>query len=421
MTLQSSRVFHWARLLSKFISVQLVVQALTMASGIFVIRTLSQREYAYYTIAASMQGTLSILADMGISFGLSSIGGKVWKDRYRFGQLIKTALQLRHYLAIISIATVTPICIWLLLKNDAHLLDAILITAIVLIGFNFQMTVSVFDIVPRLHSQVGRIQKLDLVFSISKLFFLGIAYLTFLNSTMFILAGTIALGVKRLLIGNMVIDNIDRKAHLNKDDKAEIIKIIKQSAPNTVFFCFESQITVWLMSIFGKVQNVAELGALGRLAIIFTIIGSVMTGIIIPSFARCQSPELLLRRYLQILGTAIVFAVFLVILSITMPDQILWIIGSKYRHLKPELCLVMISSGLSFIVNTMWGMNASKAWIANMWLYIPATILMQIIGVIFLDIYTVNGAILFGMSSLVPGFCIQSYMTYKGLMTYKMT
>ena len=421
MTLQSSRVFHWARLLSKFISVQLVVQALTMASGIFVIRTLSQREYAYYTIAASMQGTLSILADMGISFGLSSIGGKVWKDRYRFGQLINTALQLRHYLAIISIATVTPICIWLLLKNDAHLLDAILITAIVLIGFNFQMTVSVFDIVPRLHSQVGRIQKLDLVFSISKLFFLGIAYLTFLNSTMFILAGTIALGVKRLLIGNMVIDNIDRKAHLNKDDKAEIIKIIKQSAPNTVFFCFESQITVWLMSIFGKVQNVAELGALGRLAIIFTIIGSVMTGIIIPSFARCQSPELLLRRYLQILGTAIVFAVFLVILSITMPDQILWIIGSKYRHLKPELCLVMISSGLSFIVNTMWGMNASKAWIANMWLYIPATILMQIIGVIFLDIYTVNGAILFGMSSLVPGFCIQSYMTYKGLMTYKMT
>lgn len=418
MTLQSSRLFHWARLLSKFVSIQLVVQALSLASGIFLVRTLNQQEYAYFSIAASMQGALSILADMGISFGLSSIGGKVWKDKYRFGQLINTALQLRQYLAVFSIAVVTPISIWLLLKNGADLFNAISITLIILIGFNFQMTASILEIVPRLHSQIDRLQKLDLYFHISRLFFIAIAYLTLFNSTMSVVAGTVALGIRRVLIGKIVIDSIDRKASLNKDDRAEIIKIIKQSAPNTFFFCFESQITVWLMSTFGKVQNVAEIAALGRLSIIFTIIGSVLNGIILPSFSRCQSPDLLLRRYLQILVTAITFAMFLFGLSIAIPEQILWIIGPKYAHLKPELYLVMISSGLSFIANTMWGMNASKAWIASVWLYIPSTIFVQVIGLLFLDVSTLKGAIFFGMSSLVPAFCLQSYMTYKGLKNY---
>jgi len=44
---------------------------------------LEQREYAFFTIANTMQGTLNLLADVGISVGLVSIGGRVWQDRPR--------------------------------------------------------------------------------------------------------------------------------------------------------------------------------------------------------------------------------------------------------------------------------------------------------------------------------------------------
>jgi hypothetical protein len=57
------------------------------ASGILLIRGLEQTEYAYFTIANTMQGTINVLADMGVSIGLMSIGGRVWQDRHRFGQL----------------------------------------------------------------------------------------------------------------------------------------------------------------------------------------------------------------------------------------------------------------------------------------------------------------------------------------------
>src|SRR5687768_9316734 len=93
-----------ARMLTKFVSVQVAVQLLGAASGILLVWALSQQEYAYFTIANSMLATISILADSGVSIGLTSIGGRVWQDRFRFGELINTALKLRRYLALIAVA-----------------------------------------------------------------------------------------------------------------------------------------------------------------------------------------------------------------------------------------------------------------------------------------------------------------------------
>jgi len=406
---------RWAKLLSRFVSIQIVVQALTLATGIFIVRTLDQKEYAYYTIATSMQGTMSVLADMGISIGLSAIGGKVWQDRYRFGQLINTALQLRYYLAVVSIAVIAPISIWMLFRNGASLWYAILVTIMVLIGLNFQLTIGVLDIVPRLHSQINQIQKLDLAFNISRIVLLGVSYLTVFNTVVVTFAASFALLIQRSLLGNLVTDNIDKKAPLNSEDRAEIIKIIKQSAPNTIFYCFQGQITVFLLSIFGSVQTVAEIGALGRLSVIFAVIGSVMNGIVVPGFARCQSPKLLFRRYIQVIGTICLVSTVLVGIAALFPNQILWIIGSKYAHLQSELILVMISSGLLFIVNSMWSLNASKAWLDFVWLQIPGILMAQMITLLLIDVSTLKGAILFGISPLIPGFILNSYMTYKGL------
>src|SRR3979409_1893447 len=97
------------RVVGKFAFVQAVVQVIGFLSGILLIRHLDQREYAYFTIANTMQGTLNTLADIGISVGLVSIGGRVWQDRNRFGQLIRTASNLRRKLGLIAALVITPI------------------------------------------------------------------------------------------------------------------------------------------------------------------------------------------------------------------------------------------------------------------------------------------------------------------------
>src|SRR6266481_8583878 len=113
------RALHRARVVGNFAIVQAVVQVVGFFSGILLIRCLDQREYAYFTIANTMQGTLNVLADIGISIGLVSIGGRVWQDRNRLGQLINTALGLRRKLGFLAVIVVVPILYYLLVKNGA--------------------------------------------------------------------------------------------------------------------------------------------------------------------------------------------------------------------------------------------------------------------------------------------------------------
>ncbi len=69
-----------------------------------------------------------MLADIGISVGLISIGGRVWQDQHRFGQLINTALGLRKRLGIVVIVAVTPILYFMLQRMaPLSLISALLI------------------------------------------------------------------------------------------------------------------------------------------------------------------------------------------------------------------------------------------------------------------------------------------------------
>ncbi|MFZ3375892.1 MAG: hypothetical protein WA183_10095, partial [Chthoniobacterales bacterium] len=155
------RAFQRARIVGNFAIVQAVVQIIGFLSGILLVRTLEQREYAYFTIANTMQGTINLLADIGISVGLVSIGGRVWQDRYRFGQLISTALSVRRKLGAVAIIIVTPILYFLLVKNGASFFYTAVLVIAVLAGLLIQLSLGVLDVVPRLRSDIARIQSID--------------------------------------------------------------------------------------------------------------------------------------------------------------------------------------------------------------------------------------------------------------------
>jgi hypothetical protein len=173
--------------------------------------------------------------------------------------------------------------------------------------------------------------------------------------------------------------------------------------------------TIWLISLFGNTGNVAEIGALSRLGMIFSVIMAVMASIVLPGFARCQSPPQLKRRYFQIVAGFVCFGLGLITLSLIFPSELLWILGGKYAHLKGEVVLMMILSASSSIIAAMWSLNASKAWIKGSWLNIPGTIAAQILLLAMLDISTLRGVLLFAIFSLIPTLLLNSMLSYRGL------
>ncbi len=404
-----------ANILSRFVTVQVAVQAMGVASGILLVRTLSQTEYAYFTLAFSMMSTMSILADSGISISLSSIGGRVWQDRERFGRLINTALRLRRYLASIAVIAVTPILVWLLIRSGAPRLYAAGITLTLLIGLNYQLLSGVLMIVPRLHSQIKRVQTLDSLAAAVRLALLVTAYFIFLNAEIAVLATIISVIVQYVVLRRWVTDSVDLEAPVSSEDQSAMLGIVKHQAPNAVFYCIQGQLTVWLISVFGNTKSIAEVGALGRLSVIFTIINATMASIVLPAFARCQSPRELRIRYFQVCSGFLLLGLSLIAGAALFPDQFLWILGSKYAHLRNELLLMMIMSAFSAVTAAMWSLNSTRAWIKYSWLYVPATLLTQVALLTVLDISTVRGVLWFGMISSVPSFLVNIVLSLKGL------
>ncbi|OKH22655.1 polysaccharide biosynthesis protein [Chroogloeocystis siderophila 5.2 s.c.1] len=415
----SPKAIYWCKTLSKFVSVQLIIQGLGFISGLLIVRTLDKQQYAYFTIANTMQGSMTVLSDSGITAGLSAIGGRVWQNRDQFSQLINTALQLRIYLSIISVVAVTPITLWLLISNGASILSAILIVIVIILGLNAQLTIGVLEIVPRLYSQINRIQTIELVPSVSRLVLLLCAYFTSLNALIAVFISSLSLLLKRSVLIKWVTQNIDSEAKTNQDYYHEILAVIKSLSPNTIFYCIQGQITVWLISFFGNTQNIAEVGALSRLAVIFSIINSVIAGIISPSFARCHSVTLLHRKYWQIVGISCFLGFCILVFIAIFPVQILWLLGEQYAHLQNELFLIALSTIFSHVVGVMWSLNCSKAWVSYSWFSIPSTLTTQIALLFLINLSTIEGVIMFGILSNIPSLALNIVLMYKGLASYK--
>jgi len=409
------RALHRARIVGNFAFVQAVVQVISFLSGILLIRHLDQREYAYFTIANTMQGTLNVLADIGISIGLVSIGGRVWQDRHRFGQLVNTALGLRRKLGLVSVIVVVPILYYLFVKNGASTNYTALLIVAVLAGLAVQLSIGVLSVVPRLRSDIGRIQTIDLTGAIARFLALAALMYLFLNGAVALAVGSATLVLQYWMLRRYVAGVIDLTAPENADDRAAMLGFIRRQAANAIFFCLQGQITVFLISIFSRqVSSIAEVGALGRLAMIFAVLSHLLANVFAPAFARCQDPARLRLQYAGILGAVTAFSLAIVAAAYFFPSQFLFVLGNKYAHLGRELLLMVGGAVITAMASTLWSLNAAKAWIAGSWLYIPLTLGTQLALIPFTDFASVSGVLTFNLISAIPILLLNVALSYRG-------
>ena len=173
------KVFGWVKLISITGGAQIIVQAIGLVSGILIIRLLPTHEYGLYTLANTMLGTMIILADGGISPGVMAQGGKVWQNSEKLGAVLATGLELRKKFAAISLIVSTPILLYLLLKQGASWVSAVLIVAALIPAFYAALSDALLEIVPKLHQTILPLQKNQIVVVVARLFLSGITLFAF--------------------------------------------------------------------------------------------------------------------------------------------------------------------------------------------------------------------------------------------------
>ena len=313
------------------------------------------------------------------------------------------------------VVAVVPLLVWLLVHNGASVAYTVLLTAAVVVGLGFQLGLDVYIVVPRLHSQIARLQRLDLGAAALRLGLLAGFLLLFLDAGVAIWIATVSILGQYLLAGHWVRGQIDPNAGVNAADQREVGQKIRHMLPSALFYCLQGQILVFLLSLTGRSAQVAEVGALGRLTVLLGVFTPIMSSIVLPAFSRCQERALLVKRYFLVLGAFVLLCAGLILAAALFSQPLLWLLGPKYVGLRSLLVLMTFNTALNLLIGVMWSMNAAKGWVRHVWMEIPMRLLLQA-GLMFVfDVATLSGALWFSICSQLSPMLVNIILTINGL------
>jgi O-antigen/teichoic acid export membrane protein len=401
-SLISPRGIGWASLVGKFGVVQVLVQLLGFASGLLLVRMMSKEAYALYTLSNAMLGTMAVLADSGVGSGAMAVAGRVWNDSVKLGQVVKTAISLRHIFALAAIVVLSPVLFLWLGAHGAGTVEAATAALIIALTLYIQTGNAIFGLVPRILLQTDRLQMVEFFTALVRLAAVCAVSLLFLNLTTALLATAVAAAFQWALLLGITKNDFQQNVGVDPEIRTTILKTVTRHAPSAVYFCIQSHVVVGLLGIFGTSATIADAGALGRLAVVFTIVGNILASLVMPRFSRCQSAGLLWRRYHQVLGLLVLALSFLVLAALLFPKPMLWILGNKYQNLENEFFLMVVAQSLNCLLMAVSSLNLGRGWITPPWIVIPAGILSYTLLFLWVGAFTLSQVLMVGiLASLV--------------------
>ena len=405
-------VMQWSKLISITGSSQIAIQIINFVCGIFIIRHLTITEYALYTLAYTMLGSMDVLADGGIVSGVTAEGGKVWQEKSKLGSVIETGMNLRKKFAVASILINGAVLIYLLVHNNATWYYALLILLTLIPVFYANLSDALLEIAPKLNQDIKPLQKNQLLANFGRLLLI-IPAVFFAPFAPVVL---IATGIPRI-IANIKLKKISDKfaspnEHENSEVKKNIIRMVKRILPGDIYNIFSVQITFWILSIVGSANAIAQVGALFRIGMALSLMSVIFNTIIIPRYSRMHEDRKKLKENMikiQLLliglGFAIVFVTWL------FASQIIWLLGDNYANLEFELVLSIIILYLNIIANVISSMCRGRGWVLNPLLSITINLSTIIIGAFLLDIRSLVGVLLLNIT--VSGVLVVMHSLYS--------
>ncbi|GHV58611.1 hypothetical protein FACS1894182_11370 [Bacteroidia bacterium] len=408
---------HWTKLVTITGSAQILVQAVGFISGILVIRLLPVDEYALYTLANTMLGTMTILSDGGISTGVMAQGGKVWQDKPKLGAVLVTGLDLRRKFAGFSLIVSLPILAYLLLHHGATWITTILITVSLIPAFYAALSDNLLQIPVKLHQAIAPLQRNQVEVGVGRLLLTGITLFAFPWAFVAIVASGIPRIWGNVRLRRIASGFVDKKTEVDVEEKKEILKVVKKILPGSIYYAISGQITVWLISIFGQTTSVAQLGALGRLSAILSLFSAIFSILVIPRFARLEKNKIkLLKTYLWMFFAWLLVILFVFSIVYLFPNQILWILGGNYAKLNLELLLCIIGSCIMLIAGYAFSTYTSRGWVLNPLISISVSILSVIIGILLFDMSSLKGVLIYNIFlAIIQLIMNNTYLFYKVL------
>lgn len=393
---------RWASLSGQVAGMQVLVQGVSAVTGLLLIRAMEKDAYAWFTLAASMLATLHLLADGGISTALTSIGGRVYQNAAEFSRLLADGRRMALRLALAGVVLSAPF-FWNLytrLGTPPTMTGTLL--ALAVLGMLPAMLATLLTVPLRLHSRARQAQAAELLGACVRLLLCGSMLWLGWADARALFAGTILASVSHAWLVRRQTREFTLPTPSATGHQKEITSFVRALYGNHIFFCVQGQIATWLIGWLAGVEQVADLGALSRLAVLFAAFGAPFTHLVAPSMARIQDVRILRRRFA--LAMTVVFGCTLLVLiaAAWQPGWFLWLLGEKYAHLKAELILALAAQGVTLSTSVCWGLIIVRGWIHHAWITIVTNLTGLALGACFFQLQTVHGMLSLSVVSWIP-------------------
>lgn len=410
-----SRWSLWLRRLTAYSGAQGIVLLVNAFCGFLLVRGMSKEQYAWFTIANSLQATISVMSDSGLGSAMMAVGGRVCGDRSRFAALMSMAHGLRSKFMLLAAVVTLPAGGWVLLKNDAPWPVILVLLVLVTITAVRSVESVVLGTVNRLHGRVRCLLEADLTVSLSRITFVALGMLPGLTAIFGTAATAAAQWIQTLLLRRQTRADMENPGAADPAWRPEFEGAVRSLFPLCLFNCVQGHISTWILSFFAATEQVADVGALARLGIVFTYLGLPLGQLVLPRIARTHEPRRLLRLCLMALGGILLASLVLAGLGVLFADQVLWLLGTQYAHLHVELVFFLGSLVLGTVANAAWGLCYTQNWVRHAWLQIPFAVVAQALAACWLDLSRVSHAIVFSSMANFTGLLIAGYLVVRGL------
>lgn len=369
---------------------QVAIQAVAFLAGLVLVRWMPQVEYGHYTLAMSLMGTANVLTDLGLGAAVMATAGRLVSQGHGVGTLLADARHVHRRIASVALLLCLPVFAWMLSALGATggqtTALTLLIAAAVWCNVRSTMAMSIL----RVQGRLAYPQAVELGIALGKLALFGAALWIGLTSTfaVFVVACTAALQMGLLM---RRIDRGPDEAAAPHSTRGELISHLRRQGPNAIYYVVSTQFTVWLIGLLGAAERVAEVGALSRLAAVFTIVGAVSAALIQPYFARRQQPAELSAVFAW--TNAFYGAVFATVTSTALlwPQPILWVLGPQYAHLGSELPWMVASATLTAWGAALYSLGTVRSWVQPIALTVLGGVAAVALTIPWVDMSSVRG------------------------------
>ncbi|MFL5745588.1 MAG: lipopolysaccharide biosynthesis protein [Niastella sp.] len=410
-----AKLLKWSRLVSISAIAQTLLQTMSFIGGVFVIRLLPTHEYALYTLANTMLATMILLADSGVSTGVMAQAAKVWDDNDKLGAVLATGFELRKKFALVSLLIALPALLFLFFRHGYSWSMSALIFVSLVPAFVAGLSGTLLEVVFKLRQDIIPLQKVQVLNNLGRLVLIAGMLTIFPWAFIAILAA----GIPQLWANRRLKES--SMAHVNWQQepdplvRKEILFIVKRALPGAVYYCLSGQITIWLISLFGNDTAIAQMGALGRLAMALSIFSVLFSTLVSPRFARLpSSKEVLLKLFINIMSCLLLLTILIICFTWLFPAEMLWILGKNYSGLNRELLLYVTDSCLGLLWGSAYILGATRGWNIHPGFSITVSICAIVAGIVLIDVSTVKGVLLLNLFvSIIQVLMYGSYTLLK--------